>query len=92
MVEMTLVGWVFDIVLGAGLLWLAWRCLFSRNLFESVVLFVAFGLLMALAWMRLEAPDVAMAEAAIGAGVTGALLMSALARLERPRSAQEEDV
>lgn len=90
MVGMTLVSWAFDIALGAALLWLAWRCLFTRNLFESVVLFVAFGLLMAIAWMRLEAPDVAMAEAAIGAGLTGALLMSALARLERPRTGQKE--
>lgn len=90
MVGMTLVSWTFDIALGSALLWLAWRCLFTRNLFESVVLFVAFGLLMALAWMRLEAPDVAMAEAAIGAGLTGALLMSALARLERPRTDRED--
>jgi energy-converting hydrogenase B subunit D len=29
----------------------------------------------------LAAPDVALAEAAIGAGLTGALLMAALARL-----------
>lgn len=87
----TLLGWAFDGGLAAGLLWLAWRCLFSRELFESVVLFVAFGLLMALAWMRLEAPDVAMAEAAIGAGLTGALLMSALGRLERLRARAKEE-
>ena len=37
---------------------------------------------MALLWVRLEAPDVALAEAAIGAGLTGALLMAALARLQ----------
>lgn len=85
------VNWMFDIGLSAGLLWLAWRCLFSKNLFESVVLFVAFGLLMSLAWMRLEAPDVAMAEAAIGAGLTGALLMSALARLERSPTSTRTD-
>lgn len=85
------VNWMFDIGLSAGLLWLAWRCLCSKNLFESVVLFVAFGLLMSLAWMRLEAPDVAMAEAAIGAGLTGALLMSALARLERSPTSTRTD-
>lgn len=43
--------------------------------------FIAFGLLMALAWVRLQAPDVALAEAAIGAGLTGALLLAALSRL-----------
>ncbi len=40
---------------------------------------------MALAWVSLDAPDVALAEAAIGAGLTGALLMAALARLQNIR-------
>ena len=79
---MTLLQWTFDIVLGLTLLWLAWRALTSEDLFKGIVLFIAFGLLMALAWVRLNAPDVALAEAAIGAGLTGALLLSALAKLE----------
>lgn len=73
--------WAFDTMLGFGLLWLAWRALNSSDLFKAIVLFIAFGLLMALAWVRLNAPDVALAEAAIGAGLTGALLLAALARL-----------
>lgn len=81
MEAMTWLAWSFDAWLGIGLLWLAWRALACPNLFKAVVLFVAFGLLLALAWVRLEAPDVALAEAAIGAGLTGALLMAALARL-----------
>ena len=71
----------FDGLVGLGLLWLAWRTLASPDLFKAVVLFIAFGLLLALAWVRLAAPDVALAEAAIGAGLTGALLMAALERL-----------
>ena len=78
---MTLLQWTFDTLVGLGLLWLAWRALASPDLFRAIVLFVAFGLLMALAWVRLDAPDVALAEAAIGAGLTGALLLAALARL-----------
>lgn len=78
---MTLLTWAFDVLLGLGLLWLAWRALVCPDLFKAIVLFVAFGLFMALAWVRLAAPDVALAEAAIGAGLTGALLMAALARL-----------
>jgi energy-converting hydrogenase B subunit D len=46
-----------------------------------VVQFIVFGLLMALAWARLQAPDIALAEAAIGAGLTGALLLDALGTL-----------
>jgi uncharacterized MnhB-related membrane protein len=80
---MTLLGWLFDGLLGLALLGLAWRALTCADLFKAIVLFIAFGLLMALAWVRLDAPDVALAEAAIGAGLTGALLLAALARLEK---------
>jgi len=81
----------FDAVLGVTLLWLAWRALATENLFKGIVLFIAFGLLMALAWVRLNAPDVALAEAAIGAGLTGALLLVALTRLDTIQAAKKSD-
>jgi len=89
---MTLLAWLFDILLGLGLLWLGWRLLSSPDLFKAIVLFIAFGLLMALAWVRLDAPDVALAEAAIGAGLTGALLLAALARLSSMESGKDATV
>ncbi|MBK1727732.1 hydrogenase subunit MbhD domain-containing protein, partial [Halorhodospira neutriphila] len=58
---------LFDLLLGLGLLGLAVQIVAGRALFRSVVLFIVFGLLMALAWARLAAPDLALAEAAIGA-------------------------
>ncbi len=61
-----------DALLALALVGLAWRVLASADLFKAIVLFIAFGLVMALAWVRLEAPDIALAEAAIGAGLTGA--------------------
>jgi len=78
-----LLNLLFDSLLGLLLLWLAWQTLVCANLYKAIVLFIAFGLLMAIAWVRLDAPDVALAEAAIGAGLTGALLLSALARLKK---------
>lgn len=74
-------GWIFDGLLGAGLLWLAWRTVASPSLFRAIMLFIIFGLFMALTWARLGAPDVALAEAAIGAGLTGALLLDAYREL-----------
>ena len=74
-------AWAFDALLVLTLLWLAWRVLMGPDLFKSIVFFIAFGLVMALAWVRLRAPDVALAEAAIGAGLTGALFLAALSRL-----------
>lgn len=77
--------WMLDGLLALTLLWLGWRVLASADLFKGIAFFIAFGLLMALIWVRLEAPDVAIAEAAIGAGLTGALLLAALSRLRHDK-------
>lgn len=76
-----MIGLWFDGLIVVLLLWLAWQMLSTPGAFRAVVLFIGFGLLLAMAWVRLSAPDVALAEAAIGAGLTGALLLAALARL-----------
>ena len=55
--------------------------LVARDTFAAVAGFVPYGLLLTLAWLQLRAVDVAMTEAAIGAGLTGVLLISAAARL-----------
>jgi uncharacterized MnhB-related membrane protein len=76
---------VFDLLIIAALVWSAARALTVADLFRGVVLFIVFGLLMALAWARLGAPDIALAEAAIGAGLTGALLLDAVGHLRAKR-------
>lgn len=81
MVETVILG-LFDTVMCVVLIGLAWRLLTTHDLFLAVVLFICFGLFMALTWVRLKAPDVALAEAAIGAGVTGMLLLAALRRIK----------
>ena len=55
--------------------------LVARDTFAAVSGFVPYGLLLTLAWLQLRAVDVAMTEAAIGAGLTGVLQISAAARL-----------
>ncbi|WP_279482460.1 hydrogenase subunit MbhD domain-containing protein [Aureimonas sp. SK2] len=54
-----------------------------RDLFAGIVLFIGYGVVLALLWLRLGAVDVAMAEAAIGAGLTGVLLIGAWSRVGR---------
>jgi len=66
---------VFDGLLAAALLWSAWRALTVVDATRAVVMFIVFGLFLTLVWARLDAPDIALAEAAIGAGLTGALLL-----------------
>ena len=81
--SLNLAAVTFDGVLALVLLVLAWQLLRSPNLFKAIVLFISFGLLLSLAWVRLKAVDIALAEAAIGAGLTGALFLTALDRLQR---------
>ncbi|MEC8860558.1 MAG: hydrogenase subunit MbhD domain-containing protein [Pseudomonadota bacterium] len=70
-----------DLVLCVLLLVVAWSALFASTRRDAMALFVAFGMIVALVWARLGAPDLALAEAAIGAGLTGVLLLRAARRL-----------
>ena len=73
----------FDAGLAVVLLAAAGWTVVARAVFAAVVGFVAYGLLLALVWVRLAAPDVALTEAAIGSGVTGVLLVASCTRLRR---------
>lgn len=71
---------LLDITAVTLLLVLAYQTLFAERIFTCVVFFIATGLLMAICWARLQAPDIALAEAAIGAGLTGSLFLAAMGR------------
>ena len=77
----------FDIGLALVVLVLAAWTVWVRDTFSAVLAFVVYSLLVALIWVRLASVDVALTEAAIGSGVTGALLLSAAARLRPTESA-----
>lgn len=71
-----------DLIIVLGLVWLAVQIVATAAVFRAILMFIVFGLVMALAWARLHAPDLALAEAAIGAGITGALLLVTWRRLQ----------
>ncbi len=58
-----------------------------RNSFAAVIGYATYGLLLALAWVRLAAVDAALTEAAIGGGLTSVLLIRAVVRLRSSESA-----
>jgi len=68
---------ILDLTLATLLLSMAWGALHAPVISTGIGLFVAFGMVVALTWARLGAPDLALAEAAIGAGLTGVLLLHA---------------
>lgn len=81
---MNLLLFGFDLLLSISLLALAFAALSSREPRRGTIFFIAFGLLLALVWARLRAPDLALAEAAIGAGLSGALMLGAARRAAKP--------
>ena len=53
----------------------------SRNLLVSLVIFMAYSVIMSIVWVLLEAPDLAITEAAVGAGVSSLLLFLTLKKI-----------
>lgn len=56
---------------------------YIRDLLSAVILFSSFGLIMAIIWQQLGAPDVAMVEAALGTGVAALLMIAAISKTRR---------
>ena len=78
---------VMDAALAALALALAVWVLAARQAFTAAVGSLAFGLILGLVWVRVDAPDVALTEAAIGGGVTGVLLLLTAHRLQTAENA-----
>ena len=66
----------------------------TKNLLAAVITFMAQGLAMSVVWMLLQSPDLAITEAAVGAGVSGTLFLMTLRRIrEADRTGKDsEDV
>jgi len=78
---------VLNLGLAALIFGLAVWAIVAREAFAAVVGFIAYGLLLTLVWVQLHGVDVALTEAAIGGGLTGALLIGAAARLRGTEAA-----
>lgn len=54
---------------------------FSKNLLNAVLIFMSYSLAMSVIWLLLESPDLAITEAAVGAGVTSLLFFVTLKKV-----------
>ena len=65
----------------------------TKSLLAAAIIYSAFGVVMSIVWLILEAPDLAITEAAVGVGVSGILLfllLRALGRANREHMARME--
>ena len=72
---------LFQLILLLFLVVCAVSVSFSRNLLNSVLIYMSFSLIMSIVWLCLESPDLAITEAAVGAGVTSILFFAALKKI-----------
>lgn len=63
----------------------------NKNLLISLVIFMAYSLIMSIIWVLLEAPDLAITEAAVGAGISSVLLFLTLKKIRDIRKKVQED-
>ena len=64
---------------------------FSRNLLNSILIFMSYSLVMSIIWILLESPDLAITEAAVGAGVTSLLFFVTLKKIHAMKEGGQPD-
>lgn len=82
----------FKFVLLVALIICAMAACLTNNLLFSVTIFMSYSVMMSIIWILLESPDLAITEAAVGAGITTILFFVTLKRLRHIlREENEED-
>lgn len=62
----------------------------SKNLLNAVLIFMSYSLIMSVIWMLLQSPDLAITEAAVGAGITSVLFFLTLRKVHQLRGTRDE--
>ena len=83
---------VFQILLMIFLLVCAIAVSFSKNLLNSLLIYMSFSLIMSVLWICLESPDLGITEAAVGAGVTSILFFATLRKIRAIDVQREADI
>ena len=61
----------------------------TRNLFMAVIVFMGYSSIMAIVWLFLESPDLAITEAAVGAGIDTVLFFLTLKKVHGLKGTRE---
>lgn len=72
---------IFEGLLLAFLIICAVAVALTRQLWQAIIIFMSYSLVMSVVWVFLQAPDLAVTEAAVGAGITSILFFLALKRI-----------
>ncbi len=82
---------IFETILLIGLVVCAIAVSFSKKLLNSILIFMSYSLMMSIIWILLESPDLAITEAAVGAGVTSLLFFITLKKIKAIKEEKESE-
>lgn len=74
---------LFSIIMLLFLMLLSIIVSIIQSLLGSIIVFAVYSLIMAILWQQLQAPDLAITEAAVGAGITTILFLLTLNRIKK---------
>jgi len=64
---------------------------FSKNLLNSILIYMSFSLILSIIWILIESPDLAITEAAVGAGITTLLFFITLKSIHAVKGDEENE-
>ena len=82
---------LFECILLLCLVVCALSVAFTKDLLTSIIIFMSYSLIMCLIWMILQSPDLAITEAAVGAGVTSILFFLTLKKIRAIRKEAQDE-
>lgn len=81
----------FQFLLYAFLIICAIATCVTKRLLTALIIFMSYSLVMSILWILLESPDLAITEAAVGAGVTSILFFVTLKKINAIKGEEEEN-
>ena len=82
---------LFKIILLVSLIVCAVSVAFTKDLLTSIIIFMSYSLIMCVIWVLLQSPDLAITEAAVGAGVTSILFFVTLKKIRAIRKEEQDE-
>ena len=63
----------------------------TKNLLQTVIIFMSYSSIMCILWVLMESPDLAITEAAVGTGISGTLFLMTLKKISAEDAGEVPD-
>lgn len=72
---------IYEVILLLFLIVCAIAVSLTKKVVSAVIIFMSYSTIMSIIWLILESPDLALTEAAVGAGITSVLFFLVIRRI-----------